>query len=427
MTANGTGGGAALGFTGAVDLELRPIVDEEYPAWSRTIERAFGAQPSAQEIEDWRLVFERNRSLAVFDGPEIVATTGAVSFDLTLPGGTVTPVAGVTAVAVRTTHRRRGLLRALMERQLDDVSARGEALAILTASESVIYGRFGYGPASSNAWCRMETAGTELRRRPDPGGRLRQVEADEAGRAIPAVYDRARTRHPGALSRSPRYWQRWFLDREPWRQGASARFYVLHHDVDGTPDGYLAYRAKDGDWGHGLADGTVIVEELDAVHDEVEAALWQYVLDIDLVRHVRAEARPVDEPLRWRLADPRRLQTSAVFDHLWVRLLDVPAALSARRYAVDATLVVDVRDPFRPAGEGRYVVEGGPEGAGCRPTDREPDLTIGVAELGSLYLGGVSATTLARAGRVEARTPAVLRVADAFFTSTPAPWCCTPF
>jgi len=411
-----------------VDLELRPIADEEYPAWSRTIERAFGAQPSQQEIEDWRLVFERDRSLAVFDGADMVATTGAVSFDLTLPGGTVTPVAGVTAVAVRATHRRRGLLRALMERQLDDVSARGEALAVLTASESVIYGRFGYGLASSNAWCRIDTAGTELRRRPDAGGRLRQVESDEAGRAIPAVYDRARTRHPGALSRSARYWQRWFLDREYGRPGgASARFYVLHLDADGTPDGYVAYRAKEGDWGHGLADGTVIVEELDAVDDEIEAALWQYVLSIDLVRHVRADARPVDEPLRWRLADPRRLQTAAVFDHLWVRLLDVPAALSARRYPVDGGLVLDVRDPFRPAAEGRYLVEGGPDGAACQPTDRAPDLTLDVAELGALYLGGVAATTLGRAGRVEERTPGALRTADAFFTSTPAPWCCTPF
>ena len=410
-----------------MDLELRPIVDEEYPAWSRTVERAFGAQPSEQEVEDWRLVFERDRSLAVFDGPDIVATTGAISFDLTLPGGTVTPVAGVTAVAVRTTHRRRGLLRALMERQLDDVAARGEALAVLTASESLIYGRFGYGLASTNAWCRIDTAGTDLARRPDAGGRLRQVERDEATRSIPVVYDRARTRHPGALSRSDRYWQRWFLDREQWRQGASARFYVLHVDAAGAPDGYLAYRAKEGDWGHGLADGTVIVEELDAVDDEVEAALWQYVLDIDLVRHVRADARPVDEPLRWRLADPRRLQTSALFDHLWVRLLDVPAALSARRYAVDARLVAELRDPFRPSGEGRYVVDGGPDGAECRPTTSDPDLVLGVAELGALHLGGVTATTLARAGRVEERSAGALRVADAFFPSSPAPWCCTPF
>jgi len=314
-----------------------------------------------------------------------------------------------------------------MERQLDDVAARGEALAVLTASESLIYGRFGYGLASTNAWCRLDTAGTELARRPEPGGRLRQVEHDEAARSIPVVYDRARTRHPGALSRNARYWQRWFLDREVWRQGASARFYVLHHDAAGEPDGYLAYRAKEGEWGHGLADGTVIVEELDAVDDEVEAALWQHALDIDLVRHVRADARPVDEPLRWRLADPRRLQTSALFDHLWVRLLDVPAALSARRYETDDRLVVDVRDPFRPAGEGRYLVEGGPDGASCQRTGQDADLVLGITELGSLYLGGVSATTLARAGRVQERRGGALRAADAFFASTPAPWCCTPF
>jgi predicted acetyltransferase len=314
-----------------------------------------------------------------------------------------------------------------MERQLDDVAARGEALAVLTASESVIYGRFGYGPASTNSWWRLDTEGTELARRPEPGGRLRPVEADEAAREIPAVYEAARPRHPGALSRRPRYWQRWFLDRESWRSGASARFYVLHRDASGAPDGYLAYRAAAGDWGHGLADGTVIVEEVGATDDEVEAALWQYVLDIDLVRHVRGEARPVDEPLRWRLADPRRLQTSSLFDHLWVRVLDVPAALSARRYGTDDRLVVEVRDPFRPAGEGRYAVEGGPEGAGCRPTGEDADLALGVTELGALYLGGVSPTTLARAGRIEERTAGALRAADAFFASSPAPWCNTPF
>ena len=417
-----------MGFTGGVDLELRPILDEEYRAWSRTIERAFGFQPSDQELEDWRLVFERDRSLAVFDGREVVATTGAVSFDhLTLPGGTSIAAAGVTAVAVRPTHRRRGLLRALMERQLDDIAARGEAVAVLTASESVIYGRFGYGLASTNSWLRFDTAGTELVRRPDAGGRLRIVEADEAAREIPVVYEAARPRHPGALSRRPRYWQRWFLDREHWRAGASARFYVLHHAASGTPDGYLAYRAAEGQWGHGLSDGTVIVEELDAVDDEVEAALWQYVLGIDLVRHVRADARPVDEPLRWRLADPRRLQTSSVFDHLWVRVLDVPAALSARRYGTDDRLVLEVRDPFRPANEGRYVIEGGRDGAACRPTGDEPDLALGITELGALYLGGVTATTLARAGRVEERSTGALRAADAFLASSPAPWCCTPF
>jgi predicted acetyltransferase len=410
-----------------MDLELRPIAEEEYPAWSRNLIRAFGGQPTDQHIEDWRLVFERDRSLAVVDGRDIVATAGAISFRLTLPGGTETPVAGVTAVSVLTTHRRRGLLRALMERQLDDVASRGEAVAVLTASESLIYGRFGYGLASTNSWWRLDTMGTTLSRRPEPGGRLRLVEHDEASREIPGVYERARLRHPGALTRSPGYWERWFLDREAWRGGASARFYVLHRGADGVPDGYLAYRANEGDWGHGLADGSIVVEELDATDDEVEAALWQYVLDVDLVRHVRADARPVDEPLRWRLADPRRLKTVELFDHLWLRLVDVPAALSARRYGLDDRLVVDVSDPFRPGGEGRFVVEGGSDGASSRPTAEDADLALGVADLGALYLGGVSATTLARAGRVEERSSGALRAADAFFASATAPWCCTPF
>ncbi|CAN5449890.1 GNAT family N-acetyltransferase [soil metagenome] len=409
-----------------MDLDLRPIAEEEFPAYSRTIEAAFGMHGTDQDTEDWRLVFERDRSLAVFDGSEIVGTNGAFSFDLTLPGGTTTPVAGVTAVTVRTTHRRRGLLRALMDRQLDDVAARGEALAVLTASESIIYGRFGYGLASTGTFWRLPTQGTELTRRPTPGGRLRMVDKEDATRAIPAVYERARSRHPGALSRSAAFWQRLFLDRESWRDGATALFYFVHEAPSREPDGYVAFRRK-GNWSHGLPDSTIIVEELDATNDEVEAALWQYLLDVDLVRTIRAKARPVDEALRWRLADPRSLAVTDAVDHLWARIVDVPAALGARRYGCDGSLVLQLADAFRPANEGRYRLEGGPNGATCARTDAEADLALDITDLGALYLGGVQPTALGRAGRVEERTPGALGRADALFLSSPAPWCCTEF
>lgn len=413
-----------------MDLDLRPIADEEYAAYTRTILAAFGAHGTDRDVEDWRGGFERDRSLAWFDGSEIVGTTGAFSFDLTLPGGPITPVAGVTAVTVRPTHRRRGLLRGMMERQLDDVVSRGEALAILTASESVIYGRFGYGMASTSTFWRLATQGTELSRRPDPGGRVRLVDAEEAARLVPEVYDRARRRHPGALSRSERFWQRWFLDREAWRDGGTARFYAVHESASGEVGGYAAYRRKEGPWRHGLADDELVVEELDATDDEVEAALWQLLIETDLVGTLRAKGRPVDEPLRWRLADPRRLAVTDTVDHLWARIVDVPAALSARRYGVDGALTFALTDRFRPDTEGTYRLEGGPDGAACEPTGTigtDADVALDVADLGALYLGGVQATALGRAGRIEERTPGALQRADALFLSSPAPWCCTEF
>lgn len=410
-----------------MDLELRPIEDDEFTDYSQTIESAFGGHPTDEDLSFHRKGFEQDRSLAVFDGGSIVGCAGAFSFDLTLPGGTTTPVAGVTAVGIRPTHRRLGLLTALMDRQLDDVAARGEALAVLTASETVIYGRFGYGQANTNTAWDLRTEGTLFRQSPGAEGRIRMLDKDEAAKVVPAVYEQARFRHPGALSRTDGWWDRWLADRKEWRHGGSARFYVVHESAAGEPDGYLAYRIKEGDWHHGLADNVLQIAALDTVDAEAEAALFKYALDVDLVTKVTAWSRPVDEPLRWRLADPRRLSVTDESDHLWARLIDVPAALAARRYGAEGRLVVEIGDVFRPDNAGRYLVEGGPDGATCIRTDADPDLAMGVDDLGALYLGGVQATVLARAGRVVEVTSGALRRADAFFLSSPAPWCSTQF
>ena len=409
-----------------MDVELRPATDDEFPAYARVVSGAFGGSLTDDEVADWRAVSELDRSLAVFDRDQIVATAGIFSMELTLPGRTTAPVGGVTAVTVRPTHRRRGLLTMMMDRQLDDIAARGEPLAILTASESLIYGRFGYGLAASISNWTLETDHAALLRAPAAGGSLRMVEAVEAPRVVPPIYDRVRLRHPGAVSK-PRHWEQVsFKDRESDRGGASARFHVVHDpDGGGGPDGYAAYRLR-RDWPEGLAGFELVVEDLLAVDDEVEAALWRFVLDVDLVRTVSAKGRPVDEPLRWRLVDPRRL-VGRLNDHLWLRVVDVAAALGARRYASDGKLVLELTDPFRPANDGRWVVEGGPDGAVAGRTSADADLALSVADLGALYLGGVSATTLARAGRVEERRGGALGRADSFLASQPAPWCYTEF
>ena len=407
-------------------LEIRPCTDDELPAWVATFRAAFGGQPGGGDAESWRPTWERERSLAAFDDGAMVGTAGAFSFDLTLPGLTSTPVAGVTAVGVLPTHRRQGILTRLMARQLADVAERGEALAILLASESIIYGRFGYGLASFIAAYALAVERAALATPPTAGGRVRLVDKDEAAKVLPTIYDAARRRQPGAVTRNQSWWDTHFTDRPDWRGGASARFMAVHESPTGEADGYVSYRIKSG-WGDTGPDSELRIEDLCAVDDGIEAVLWRYCSEVDLVRTVKAFNRPVDEPFRMRLADPRQLRSTRVGDFLWARILDVPAALGARRYPVADRLVLEVADRFRPDTSGRYAVEGGPDHAACTRTDDQPDLALSIADLGALYLGGVRATTLAGAGRVEERTPGALARANLFFGSDRAPYCATGF
>jgi predicted acetyltransferase len=408
-----------------VAIDLRSVTDAEFPAYARAIGTAFGSLPEERTVGDWRAVLPLDRTIAAFERDDIVGTAAAYSFHLTLPGARTEPAAGVTFVGVRPTHRRRGLLTAMMRHQLDDVVRRGEALMVLVASEAPIYGRFGYGAAVFGAAWTVGTDALELALPSRAAGRVRLVDDEEARKVVPAVFDRARTRHVGAVTRSDEVWNNLYASRK--KEGAlGSSFTVLHEADDGEPDGFARYRIE---WGapEGPLRNTIVVVDLDALDDEIEAALWDYLLHVDLVGSVRATNRPVDEPLRWRLADMRRVEVTRVTDRLWVRVVDPATALAARRYPISDGLVVGLVDRFRPENGGRWRVEGSPDGATCVRTDRSPDLTLGAPELGSLFLGGVSATTLARSARIDEHTPDALTRADAFFCTRPAPWCATQF
>ncbi len=412
-----------------MDLELRPIEPDEFPAFSRAIEAAFGHQPTDVEIDLWRDVTEFDRTVAVLDGGRIVGTAGAFSMQLTVPGGRTLPTAGVTAVSVATSHRRRGLLSSMMSHQLDDIASRGEPVAVLTASESVIYGRFGYGIGTSFLSTRIAQPNGGFAQPLADAGRCRRVDVDEAGIVLPSIYDAYRVTQPGEVSRTDAWWHQRLTDHEPWREGASAYFHVVHDDEEGRPDGYLTYRVR-GHWtGAHLPGATVEIDELIAVAPAARPALWRHALSIDLASAVTAFNVPIDDAIRWELADPRRLEVTAMADHLWARLLDVPVALSARSYPVTGRLVVEVTDRFRPGGaaDGCFALEAGPDGAVCRRSDEPADLTLGVADLGALYLGGARATVLERAGRVQERRPGALDTADRLFATALAPFCATHF
>jgi len=219
------------------------------------------------------------------------------------------------------------------------------------------------------------------------------------------------------------FWRHDTADHERWRDGFGALFFALHR-AGGQDDGYVVYRLK-SDWENGLAGGTLRISELMSESAGAYTDLWRYCLGVDLIDKLDAWPRPLDEPLRYMLAEPRRLKT-LVGDSLWIRVVDVPAALAARRYSQSGSVVFEVRDAFCPWTEGRYLLEGGPDGATCAPTGREPDLAVSAEDLGAAYLGGVRFSVLQRAGRVDGE-PNAIRRADAMFAWDPLPWCPTVF
>jgi predicted acetyltransferase len=402
-----------------MDMDIRTISAEESDAFGEAVTSAFGEHPSPEEEKIHRLVFEPDRALAAFDGAQMVAGAAAVTMTLTVPGGSV-PMAGVTAVGVRPTHRRRGLLTALMRRQLDDLREGGEAIAGLWASESSIYGRFGFGAATFGLEIELDRARAAFRPGPVASGRVTMVTREEAMAAMPPVFERLRPLRPGMLDRSEPWWQHIFADLESWRHGASAYFFVLHTS-GADVDGYAVYRVKH-DWLSSLPKGSIKVIELVAESPGAYADLWGYCSQIDLVETIEAWNRPVDDPLLHLLSDPRRLK-ARVTDSLYVRLVDVPRALASRRYATEGAVVLEVRDGFCPWNEGRFELVGGPDGASCAPSAKDPNLSIDAVDLGATFLGGVRFGQLVRAGVAGEDAPGAARRADALFGWDPPPWC----
>ncbi|MYW69443.1 GNAT family N-acetyltransferase [Streptomyces sp. SID8379] len=407
-------------------MKIRSTSDQDLQVFVDTMHAAFGLFPETP-VEDggglWWSALEMDRGLlAVAADGRPVGTAASYSFELTLPGGAVVPAAGVTAVGVLPSHRRQGVLSAMMRHQLAEVRARGEFLAVLLASEAPIYGRFGYGPATGTSRLtvqRHKAALTAPRARGaadaavtgSDAGSIEVLRRADCGELLEEVYDRYRRAQPGALSRPHRWWAR--------RAGQppispAPRYVAVHRDADGVPDGYASYSIGEAQ--------TLTVDETIAADDTVFLALARFVLGHDLVSQIVFRHVPPGHPLRWRLADHRAGEVSGDSDWLWVRLLDVPRALTARGWSVDGELVLDVDDPFLGEG-GRYLLtvqNGKPE---CVPTDREPDLSMDVRDLGSVYLGGTAPSTLVRAGHIRAHHPGAATLADALFRTERPPHC----
>jgi predicted acetyltransferase len=403
-------------------MDLRPIDAGELASFAEAAEAAFHEAAPADYVTHMAETFEPERSLAVFDDGRPVATTAIYTRALTIPGATV-PAACVSQVGVLPTHRRRGLLTRLMRRQLDDVRAGGrEALAVLWASEPAIYGRFGYGIAARSAEISLQTAGARLQPAvPAPEGRALLLDPAEAIGRIAPLYESVRRGRPGHLDRNDAWWRKRVHDPESRRRGAGPLRAAVHEAPDGAVDAYALYAVRvgaelDGPSGH------VVVRELVADGPAGTAAIWSYLLGLDLTRHVTWQIAPADEPLAWLLEGPYRPRVS-VLENLWVRIVDVAAALGARRYAAPLDVVLQLEDAFCPWNAGRWRLTVDDRFSRCARTDAPADLRLTAAELGAVYLGGPTFVTLAAAGRVEELRPGALESASAAFRAPREPWC----
>ncbi len=401
-------------------LDVRFIEPDDRPAFRALIAQAFGADADdddEQLVQRFEEMFRTEVMIGSFDGSRLVGTFGSFDFDLSLPGGCV-PVAGTTVVSVAATHRRRGLLQRMMRQHLDQARRRGQPAAALWASEYPIYGRFGYGPASNMVEIEFDVRQGSVEE-PASEVTLEPVGPDELAAIGPDLYDAEFARRPGMHSRSPEWWTwRVLLDHKEHRDGASKQRRMVAYEGD-RPTGYVIYRQKQV-WDFAGAKGQVKVIELIASTDRTRRAIWHYLCHIDLFPIVNWWNMPGDEPLPHLLSDPRHL-TWKIGDALWLRPLDVGRMLSARRYRREGRLKLGVEDPIYVDQTGVYELTAGPDGAEIQRLDSGADVTMGVAELGSLLLGHHRASSLRAAGRLEGSDGAT-ETADELLGWPVTPW-----
>ena len=392
-------------------MELRPATHDEFDDFSRAALSAFHREYTESDRARYERIDEPERSLAFFDDGRIVATTMAFTRSITVPGGRAVPCAGVTAVAVVPTHRRRGLLTAMMRRQLDELREGGEAVAVLWASEGAIYGRFGYGVGTASAHVVARRPAARLAVRPTAGDPLRAGPAGEHVESMREIHARLVPQRPGMLERPGAWWEDRLYDPESHRGGAQPLRAVV------AEDGYALYAVRPDSDDDGPA-AEVRIRELVAATPEARAVLWDFLLDQDLTRTIAWDLAPADEPLHLMVTDSRAVRRT-FGPGLSVRLVDVARALSARSYAGDLDVVLEVTDAFCPWNEGRYRLAG----EACERTDAPADLALDVTALAAAYLGGTTMRELAAAGRVRELREGALAAASVAFRGEVAPWC----
>jgi predicted acetyltransferase len=409
------------------DLAVRPITEPEIPDWIRALNTGFLRTPTVSEAEvaDRSTYIDPARTLGAFDAGRCVATFRSFPQELTAVGGRAVPADAITNVTVTATHRRRGLLTRMMAKDLAAAKERGDVVATLIAAEYRIYGRYGFGPATTaTQWeIDVQRAGLDPRwSAPEDGGRIDLVDAEDVRKLGPELHERLRRVQPGAVNRADRWWQvntgAISLTRSSWTEP----FYAVHRAADGEVQGLAAYVCDDTWTDAKQPLDTATVKGLIATTPAAERALWHHICSVDWVTKVKSDWRSPDDLLPLLLPDPRAATITTQADWLWVRILDVVRAMEARSYEGEGTLVFEVADGAGLAG-GRYRLEASARGASCAPTTESAELTLDVRELGVLWLGDEPAVRLAAVGRVREERAGAARVADALLRTSRRPWC----
>jgi predicted acetyltransferase len=407
-------------------FDVRAVDPAEFTAWYDVMFTAFFSTTDAQEAADYRRPhIDPERIFGAFDGKRVVATLRGLERTLAVPGGAIVAADAVTNVTTLPTHRRRGALSQLMPLALNAAVGRGEPLSILIAARWPIYGRFGYGPAVERAEYRVDAESADFGEH-GRRGTLEYVDRVTGREVAPAVFDRFQRSQPGAINRVPIDFDHDFaVSTLPGHDKWNGRTVVHRASPGGEVDGYLRYSVADK-WDGMEPRSVLTIDDLIATTPDAYAALWRLCCAIDNVAQVSAPDRSVDEPLPWLLTDGRAIVQTSRSDFVWLRLLDVEAALSARHYLVEGAVVIEIHDTLGHAA-GRYRLEGGPAAATCARTTDPADLETDVASLSSAYLGGVHLGSLAAVGRVVEHRAGALATADAMFRSSVSPWCNTWF
>jgi predicted acetyltransferase len=405
-----------------MSIEVRSITPDEVARVRDVLATAFGGgDPDESWNPVWENVFETDRIIAAYEGDEMVGVAGNFTFDMTIPGGTL-PTAGLTIVGVLPTHRRKGILNKLMRAQFEDAQTHGESASILWASEEIIYQRFGYGMASRQMQIELDRGHGGFRNDPGPSGRTRLLTPQEALKVLPGIYDRVRAATPGMLARHAKWWEfHRLFDPKSGRDGASPMYRVVWEN-DGQAEGYALYRIKERwNFATGLPEGEVWVLECVAASPDAHRELWRYIYGIDLAQTVKGYGMALDDPLPLISLEPRHLRLR-LSDALWLRVVDVKGALSARSYAADDTITFELTDAFCPWNEGRWTLTVSDSEGTLEKASNAADIALDTFDLGATYLGGTTFNELARGGRVAELTPGAIHRADSMFRTDRQPW-----
>jgi predicted acetyltransferase len=409
-----------------VSLEIRHVRDEELPAFIDSMSTGFLERPDTDKVAaEVRPLWDLERTWAAVEDGKICGTFRSWATELTVPGGERLPAAAVAGVTVLPTHRRRGILRGMVEAEHSAIRERGEAFGLLYASEYPIYGRFGYGPGCREATWTLDTRDAGFHGAPT--GRVELVKADmDTVAAMKGVFEAWRIRQPGELRRRDFRWEYDLGLRESAWGSTWKGFLVLHRDPADAIDGYARYHV-DEKWEHRQPRNVVIVDDFHALTDDSHASIWRYLSEIDWAATIKAGRRSPAERLPWLLTNARAAEISDLGDGMWIRLFDIRRALEARTYHREGGLVLEVIDKESHGGRTRLLLDVGPAGASCPETDQSADLTLDVAALGAAYLGGVSLRDAVVASGVDELRPGALAEADALLRTLREPWSSTFF